>query len=121
MRQGLYIAAMSAVDPQTEFAVRTFLKRISDRYPVAGARLYGSRARASHDVYSDADLAVLLKGPRSNATSVGVDMAGVAFDVLLDTEVFVSPLPIWEEECAHPESYSNPRLLEAIRRDGIDL
>jgi len=88
---------------------------------VAGARLYGSRARASHDGYSDADLAVLLKGPRSNATSVGVDMAGVAFDVLLDTEVFVSPLPIWEEECAHPESYSNPRLLEAIRRDGIDL
>jgi len=44
---------------------------------VAGARLYGSRARASHDGYSDADLAVLLKGPRSNATSVGVDMAGL--------------------------------------------
>ena len=109
---------MSAVDSRTELAVRDFLKRISDRYPVAGARLYGSRARAHHDAYSDADLAVLLKGPRGNATNVGVDMAGVAFDVLLDT---VSPLPIWEEEWAHPESYSNPRLLEIIRRDGIEL
>jgi predicted nucleotidyltransferase len=121
VRQELYIVVMSVVDPQTEFAVRTFLKRISDRYPVAGARLYGSRARANHGAHSDADLAVLLKGPRCNATNVGVDMAGIAFDVLLDTEIFVSPLPIWEEEWAHPESYSNPRLLETIRRDGIDL
>ena len=110
---------MRAVDPQTELAVRTFLKRISDRYPVAGARLYGSRARAEHSVYSDADLAVLLKGPRGDASEVGVDMAGVAFDVLLDTEILVSPLPIWEEDWAHPEANSNPRLLENIRRDGI--
>jgi hypothetical protein len=74
-------------------------------------------------------------------------MTGVAFDVLIDTEILVSPLPIWEEEwAAHPEACSNPAkpfdimrhgwmlgadelrgsrpvlgLLENIRRDGIVL
>jgi uncharacterized protein len=112
---------MSTVDPQTELAVRTFLRRISDRYEVAGARLYGSRARADHRPYSDADLAVLLKGSRGDPFSVGADMAGVAFDVLMDTNILVSPLPIWEDEWARPETYPNPRLLENIRRDGIEF
>jgi predicted nucleotidyltransferase len=112
---------MSAVDPKTERAVRIFLQRISQLYPVAGARLYGSRARSDHKRDSDTDLAVLIRGPRGNAIGVGADMAGIAFDVLLDTEVLVSPLPIWEEEWAHPESYPNPQLLENIRRDGIAL
>ena len=40
---------------------------------------------------------------------------------LLDTEILVSPLPIWEEEWAHPEAYSNPRLLKNIQRDGLAL
>jgi predicted nucleotidyltransferase len=110
---------MKTVDPKTERAVRAFLERISERYPVVEARLFGSRSRARHNLQSDADLAVLLRGPRGDAIDVGVDMAGVAFDVLMDTEILVSPLPIWEEEWAHPEAYSNPRLLENIRRDGI--
>ena len=112
---------MSAIDHNTEFAVKTFLNRISDRYYVIGARLYGSRARADHRPDSDADLAVLLKGPRGDSTKVGVDMAGVAFDVLLDTEIFVSPMPIWEDDWSHPENFSNPPLLENIRRDGIEF
>lgn len=110
---------MKTVDPKTERAVRAFLERISERYPVVEARLFGSRSRERHNLQSDADLAVLLRGPRGDAIDVGVDMAGVAFDVLMDTEILVSPLPIWEEEWAHPEAYSNPRLLENIRRDGI--
>ena len=112
---------MTGIDPQTERAVRVFLARIAQRYPLAGARLYGSRARATHDSNSDADLAVFLKGPRGDAIDIGVDMAGVAFDVMLDTEILVSPLPIWEEDWVHPERYSNPRLLENIRREGIPL
>ena len=112
---------MSTVDPQTQVAVKTFLQRISERYQVADARLYGSRARADHRPDSDADLAVLLKGPCGDSVEVGVDMAGVAFDVLLDTEIFVSPMPIWEDEWRHPEDFANPRLLENIRRDGIEF
>lgn len=108
-----------AVDSDTERAVRAFSEGISDRYPVIGARLYGSRARADHALDSDADVAVLLKGPRRDPLAVGVEMAGVAF--LLDTDIWVSPLPIWEDDWRHPETFSNPHLLENIRRDGIEL
>jgi len=102
---------MKTVDPKTERAVRTFLERTSPRYPVIGARLFGSRSRAGHNPGSDADLVVFLRGSRGNAIDVGVDMAGVAFDVPMDTEILVSPLPIWGEEWARPEGNSNPRLL----------
>jgi predicted nucleotidyltransferase len=112
---------MTAIDPKTERAIRVFLERIADRYPVAGARLYGILARGDGDKTSDADLAVFLKGPRGDAMAAGVDMAGVAFDVLLETDILVSPLPIWEDEWAHPETASNPRLLENIRREGVAL
>lgn len=111
----------SRIDSQTERAVRVFLERLGAGYSLVGARLYGSRARGDHDEYSDADLAVFLKGPQGDLMDTSIDMAGVAFDVLLETDVLVSPLPVWEEEWAHPESYSNPRLLENIRREGIPL
>ncbi len=110
-----------AVDSDTERAVRAFLERISDRYPVIGASLYGSRARADHALDSDVDVAVLLNGLRGDPVAVGVEMARVAFDVLLDMEIWVSTLPIWEDDWRHPETFSNPRLLENLRRDEIEL
>ena len=111
----------SRIDPPTEHALRDFLRRIPSRYPVAGARLYGSRARGDADKFSDADLAVFLKGPRGDAMSAGVEMAGVALDVLLETEILVSPLPLGGRRGGHPETASNPRLLENIRREGVAL
>ena len=53
--------------------------------------------------------------------ATGVDMAGIAFDVLLETEILVSPLPIWEDDWEHPETSANPRLLDNIRREGVAL
>jgi hypothetical protein len=56
-------------------------------------------------------------------------MADIAYDVLLDTGIHVQPLPIWrsghlaiwEAEWAHPEAYSNPRLLRNLAREGVRL
>ena len=115
------IGDMSAVDAKTIRAVRVFLERISGSYRITGARLYGSRARATHRPDSDADLAVFLSGERGRALAVAFDMAGTAFDVMLETDVLVSPLPIWEDEWEHPETHSNPRLLENIRREGLPI
>lgn len=48
-------------------------------------------------------------------------MSGVAFDVLLVTGIDISPLPIWMDEWEHPETYSNPRLLQNMAADGLRL
>jgi hypothetical protein len=53
--------------------------------------------------------------------STKLAMADEAFDVLLETGVRIQPLPIWEDEWAHPDRYSNPRLLKNIAREGLRL
>lgn len=112
---------MSGIGEETERAARMFLEWIAERYPVTGARLFGSRVRRTHRPDSDADLAVFIAGPPGNAKTVGADMAGVAFDVTLGAGVLVSRLPIWGTEWESPEAFSNPELLQAIRREGIAL
>ncbi len=48
-------------------------------------------------------------------------MADIAFDVMLETGVLVEAIPLWEEEWEHPERFSNPALIENIRREGVRL
>lgn len=112
---------MTRIDHATEEAVRRFLSLIADRYDVAGAILYGSRARGTHRPDSDADVAVLLRGAHQRFLSAKLDMANVAFDVLLETNILISPLPVWLDEWEHPEDYSNPDLLRNIKREGVWL
>ncbi|CCD28834.1 Putative DNA polymerase, beta domain protein region [Candidatus Glomeribacter gigasporarum BEG34] len=109
------------LDPETERAARVFLERIKSRFNVAGAILFGSRARRTHRLDSDADIAVIIREPHGKRSAAAIDMAGVAFDVLLETDVLVEALPLWEEELIHPEYFSHPDLIENIRREGIRL
>ena len=109
------------LDPATERAVRLFLEQAGASYDVAGAYLFGSRARQTHRPDSDADLAVLLRGEHQRFLTTKLALADIAFDVLLETGVDISPLPVWLDEWEHPETWSNPRLLENIAREGIRL
>ncbi|WP_338911882.1 nucleotidyltransferase domain-containing protein [Mycetohabitans rhizoxinica] len=109
------------IDPDTERAIRYFLNLIADRYDITGAILYGSRARRTHRADSDADVAVLLKGEHQRFLTTKLEMADIAFDVLLQTGILISPLPIWLDEWEHPETYSNPSLLHNINREGVRL
>jgi predicted nucleotidyltransferase len=111
----------SSLDPDTERAVRVFLQRIGSRYDVASAILFGSRARHNHRPDSDVDIAVLLHGPHGKRVDAALEMAGIAFDVLLETGVLVEALPLWEDEWEHPERLNNPILIENIRREGVRL
>ena len=86
------------LDPHTQLATRLFAEQIAARYDVAGALLFGSRARQNHHPDSDAD---------------------VAFDVLLETGIRVPPLPVWLDEWEHPERHANPALLANIAREGV--
>lgn len=109
----------SRIDRDTENAVRNFLHRIANQYEIAGAFLYGSRARGTHRPESDADVAVLLNGEPQKVLEVTLAMSDVAYDVLLETGVNISPLPVWLEEWERPETYANPALLRSIARDGV--
>jgi predicted nucleotidyltransferase len=111
----------SRAEPQTTGAAREFVRRVSERYPVKAALLFGSRARGTHRTDSDVDVAVLLRGPRGKLMDTSLGMADIAFDVLLETNVYIEPLPIWQDEWEHPETHSNPRLIENIRREGLPL
>jgi predicted nucleotidyltransferase len=102
-------------------AAREFVRQVSQRYSVKAALLFGSRARGTHRADSDVDVAVLLRGARGKLMDTSLEMADIAFDVLLETNVYIQPLPIWESEWEHPETHSNPRLLENIRREGLPL
>jgi predicted nucleotidyltransferase len=110
-----------AIDPRTEDAVKRFLSRIAGRYDMAGAVLYGSRARGTYRPDSDADLAVLLRGKRQRLLPTTLAMADVAYDVLLETGINITPLPIWTDEWENPDTYSNPALLRNIAREGVRL
>jgi uncharacterized protein len=109
---------LSVLDPATQKAVQSFLRRLKGQYDVDYAIVFGSRARGSHSDGSDADIAVVLNGPHGQRSSVAIDMAGLAFDAMLETGVLVEALPLWKDEILHPEMFSNPVLLEVIQREG---
>lgn len=110
-----------ALDANTDQAARLFLSSVARNYAVRAAVLFGSRARGGFRSDSDADIAVLLEGPRRSFLAIKLELADIAYDVLLETGVHIQPLPLWEEEWEHPETFSNPRLIENIRREGILL
>ena len=109
------------LDSDTEHATKLFMQRITGQYDTAGAILFGSRARKTHRADSDADVAVLLRGPRQRFLPTKLAMADLAFDVLLETGINISPLPVWLDEWEHPETYSNPDLLRNIANEGVLL
>jgi predicted nucleotidyltransferase len=109
------------VDRDTEDAIRRFLALIADRYETAGAILYGSRARGTHRSDSDADVAILLRGTHQRVLPTTLAMADAAYDVLLETGINISPLPVWVEEWERPETHSNPHLLRNIARECVRL
>jgi predicted nucleotidyltransferase len=112
---------MNHVDQETEKAVRRFLALIQPQYDMAGAIVYGSRARGTHSRDSDADVAILLNGEHQRVLPTTLAMADVAYDVLLETGINISPLPVWLDEWEHPERFSNPALLHNIAREGVRL
>ena len=107
-----------AIDPVTEAAVRCLLGLIAPRFPLARAILYGSRAHGTHRPDSDADLALLLRGRHGRLLPTTLALADLAYDVLLETGVNITPLPIWMDQWEHPETLANPDLLREIAREG---
>lgn len=113
--------AHSAVDPTTRNAIHAFIERVASRYPLQEAILFGSRARGEARPDSDADVAIVLEGPEGSFIQTKLDMADIAFDVMLDTGIRIQPLPIWTDQWRQPDTWLNPELLDSIAHTGIHL
>jgi uncharacterized protein len=98
-----------------------FLEGRRDAYDVAQVIIFGSRARDDHGPDSDLDLAVVLNGQRGDFIDIKLEMAGIAFDVMMETGVLVRAFPVWDDDLAHPERFTNPALIQHIAEDGIRL
>lgn len=109
------------IDPETARALRRFLASVGERFRTRGAILYGSRARGDHRPDSDADVMVLLDGEHQRFLATKLAMTDLAYDVLLETGVYISALPVWTDEWEHPEHWSNPALLHRIAQEGVPL
>jgi len=102
-------------------AALVFLEKLGGRFEVTQLILFGSRARGDYHAESDADVALILRGSPGDFLETKLSMAGIAFDVLLETDVLIQALPVWESEWEEPARYSSPTLLQNIARDGIIL
>jgi predicted nucleotidyltransferase len=98
-----------------------FLRKLSGTYDVAEVIMFGSRARGDHRRDSDLDLAIVLNGPQGDFIDTKLDMAGIAFDVLMETGVLVQPFPMLVGDLAQPERFTNPVLIQKISENGIRL
>jgi predicted nucleotidyltransferase len=107
------------IDQQTRAAIELFIERARKTYSIEEVILFGSRARGDHQPESDADLAVILPSKPADRGLAAMDLAGMAFYVLLDTYILIDPTPLGREELERAECFSNPQLIEQIRQQGI--
>ncbi|MDZ7712236.1 MAG: nucleotidyltransferase domain-containing protein [Rhodovibrio sp.] len=109
-------------DPSLANALDTFVRRARAHYPVDEAYLFGSRARSDHDIDSDADVALILdETAERQALPLKRDLSDLAFDLLLETGVYIQHVVIPKEHWRFPDRFGNPNLLQAIRCDGRRL
>lgn len=108
-------------DIELNIALRRFISLANRHYDIAGAILYGSRARGTHRPDSDVDVAVILNGAHQRILPITLAMSDIAYDVLLESNLNISPLPVWLDEWEQPSKHSNPALLHNIAREGLRL
>jgi hypothetical protein len=46
-------------------------------------------------------------------------LADLAYDAIVETSLDIQTVPVSLDEWEHPEHYTNPALIRAIKRDGV--
>lgn len=83
--------------------------------------VFGSRARGDHHLDSDADIAVVLRDGDWGFWAEQMNLAGLAYDVLLDHGLFIQPWPVSLSAWETPAISQKQLFIEAIRRDARSL
>ena len=112
------------MDERTVKAIDAFVSALPPAClpPAARVLLYGSRARGDFLPESDADLAVVLPGepPKKMRMQFDFEMRDTTYGARAAFGFLVSPIIIWEESLAHPNSTDNPAFYKNVLRDGIE-
>lgn len=98
-----------------------FSRDVARHYGAAltGVYLFGSRARGDFQLESDADVAVVLRGDGLDFWREQRAITDIAYDYLLDTGLFIQPMPFSDSDWAQPPDGDD--LVRAAKRDGIPL
>ena len=106
-------------------AVRAALRRLDRRLRARFGRnyvkliLFGSRARGDNKPDSDADVAVVLRGPIHDAWSLKRQIIEETYPILVETGLYIQPWPVEQRSLDDPANSSDPALLRNIIRDGV--
>ena len=100
-------------------AIIRYLSILNEKYrgQIAEVILFGSVARGQSVEESDIDLLIVTANGDEQLRDE-ISMAG--FDIILQTDVILSPLVMDEKTYEWHKKYRDP-LYNSIRRDGVDL
>ena len=110
-------------DEKIQAALSMFVQRLSEVEDVEAVLLFGSRARGDAKTESDIDVAVILKGnsAESDYWATRDKLVDVAYEVMMQTNEYISPVPIWSNQWTNPEEHTNPDLIGNIKNDGVKV
>jgi uncharacterized protein len=111
---------MSA-DPTRALAIGEFLRRLRQDLPahVVDVRLFGSEARGEALPESDIDVLVVVQ-PDDERIALETRIVDIAFDVNLESNVFISPTVVTPAILNHPVWRESP-FIETVLREGVRL
>lgn len=100
-------------------AIARYLEILSQIYreQISKVILFGSVARGDFSPESDIDLLIVTANGEQNLKD---EISMACFDIILETEVILSPLVMDEETYEWHKKYRDP-LYNQIQKDGIDL
>ena len=111
------------IDGATVEAVNAFVRALAPAAlpPIAHILLFGSRARGDFGEESDVDVAVVL-ARRGGTTRMQIDreVRKQTYQARADFDFAVSPIVLWQDSLADPDSTDNPVFYRSIAREGIE-
>ena len=104
---------------QEKKAILDFTQRLRRDFPaqVKQCTLFGSKARGDSGPHSDVDVWIVT---RRDDWHLRDAIVGYAFDLLIESGVFISPRVVSAEHVRKLQRWHSP-LLEEVRKDGVPL
>ncbi len=109
------------MDAIIQAVLQNFIGRASLELPHAQYILFGSRARGDARSESDVDLAIIIPEEDNPHDRIRHSLNDIAFDIMLDHELLISPLIISQNVWQGSSESQNAELIRNIQKEGISV